>query len=413
MVDVNRKVPFRFVMGERQPDRLVPDDHAIRALEPNEAEVNRETAHAVVAVCHPDEGVVTILAGSREGPVVRRDLAIVREIDVTVPSRLRRFSLSSSCASSASSASSARASPVFLEFGNSVRCCSNAVSASVMPRWSRRNRMSSSSFSRLGSEGAGAVQRRFPLAVVEFRLGVPRLVEKPLALVRPGRCLVSVAFGEVLGHCGDQGVPGCCGQRRRLAQDPSLRFGVELVQAAWQVAHDGPVDRVHRQILPLRELGVVRERERLAARLQGGATLTVAKLRRRRLVLVEREGGLPVRSHLESARVHGCSELPRSAAFYFRSSCHGSARQWMLSGHRYDSPSNDASSAWAADKLIPPRYVPEFVSLYDKALVYAFASKVGVHPGIVVGRPQHDRLIPFGRMNDLKATFKFVEASGA
>ena len=71
------------------------------------------------------------------------------------------------------------------------------------------------------------------------------------------------------------------------------------------------------------------------------------------------------------------------------------------------------ANAWAADKLIPPRYVPEFVSLYDKALVYAFASKVGVHPGIVVGRLQHDRLIPFGRMNDLKATFKFVEASGA
>lgn len=61
----------------------------------------------------------------------------------------------------------------------------------------------------------------------------------------------------------------------------------------------------------------------------------------------------------------------------------------------------------------PPRYIPEIVSLYDKSSVYAFASKVGVHPGIVVGRLQHDRLIPFGRMNDLKATFRFVEASGA
>ena len=71
------------------------------------------------------------------------------------------------------------------------------------------------------------------------------------------------------------------------------------------------------------------------------------------------------------------------------------------------------ANTWAADKLIPPRHVPEFVSLYDKASVRAFASKVGVHPGIVVGRLQHDRLIPFGRMNDLKATFRFVEASGA
>ena len=71
------------------------------------------------------------------------------------------------------------------------------------------------------------------------------------------------------------------------------------------------------------------------------------------------------------------------------------------------------ANAWAADKLIPPRYVPDFVSLYDTASVYVFASKVGIHPGIVVGRLQHDRLIPFERMNDLKATFKFVEASGA
>ena len=107
-----------------------------------------------------------------------------------------------------------------------------------------------------------------------------------------------------------RGVPGCCGQRRRLAQDPSLRFGVELVKGTRQVAHDASVDRVHRQILPLREPGIVRERERLAACLQGGATLTVAKLRRRRLVLAEREGGLLVHSHLGFARVHGCSELP-------------------------------------------------------------------------------------------------------
>ena len=71
------------------------------------------------------------------------------------------------------------------------------------------------------------------------------------------------------------------------------------------------------------------------------------------------------------------------------------------------------ANAWAADKLIPPRHATDLACLHDKASVYAFASKVGVHPGIVVGRLQHDRLIPFGRMNDLKATFRFVKASGA
>ena len=45
--------------------------------------------------------------------------------------------------------------------------------------------------------------------------------------------------------------------------------------------------------------------------------------------------------------------------------------------------------------------------------VYGLASKLGVHPGIVTGRLQHDRLIPFERKNDLKVTFRFVKASGA
>ena len=71
------------------------------------------------------------------------------------------------------------------------------------------------------------------------------------------------------------------------------------------------------------------------------------------------------------------------------------------------------ANAWAADKLIPPRHATDLACLYDKASVCAFASRVGVHPGIVVGRLQHDRLIPFGRMNDLKATFRFVKATGA
>ena len=96
--------------------------------------------------------------------------------------------------------------------------------------------------------------------------------------------------------------------------------------------------------------------------------------------------------------------------------CRGDKKSvWLddAAAGRVTGSAEQEANTWAADKLIPPRHVPEFVSLYDKASVRAFASKVGVHPGIVVGRLQHDRLIPFGRMNDLKATFRFVEASGA
>ena len=68
----------------------------------------------------------------------------------------------------------------------------------------------------------------------------------------------------------------------------------------------------------------------------------------------------------------------------------------------------EEANAWAADCLIPPRYSSELADLHSKASVKAFARKVKVHPGIVVGRLQHDRSISFRQMNDLKVSFRFT-----
>ena len=73
----------------------------------------------------------------------------------------------------------------------------------------------------------------------------------------------------------------------------------------------------------------------------------------------------------------------------------------------------EEANTWAAERLIPPRYEAELAALGTKASVKAFARRIGIHPGIVVGRLQHDRSISFKRMNDLKVSFRFSAVSDA
>lgn len=48
----------------------------------------------------------------------------------------------------------------------------------------------------------------------------------------------------------------------------------------------------------------------------------------------------------------------------------------------------------------------------DGAGVELIAAQAGVHPGIVVGRLQHDRIIPFSQLNALRRRFKFADPDG-
>ena len=68
----------------------------------------------------------------------------------------------------------------------------------------------------------------------------------------------------------------------------------------------------------------------------------------------------------------------------------------------------EEANAWAADCLIPSRYSSELATLSTRASVRAFARGIRIHPGIVVGRLQHDRSISFKQMNDLKVSFRFT-----
>jgi HTH-type transcriptional regulator / antitoxin HigA len=86
-----------------------------------------------------------------------------------------------------------------------------------------------------------------------------------------------------------------------------------------------------------------------------------------------------------------------------------------------DDPNNDAvtdaaereANQWAAEWLIPAKYDEELPRLRTKAAVAEFAQRIGVHPGIVVGRLQHDGLIKQSWMNELKIGIQYKEPEAA
>ena len=73
-----------------------------------------------------------------------------------------------------------------------------------------------------------------------------------------------------------------------------------------------------------------------------------------------------------------------------------------------DDPQEHEANQWAGNWLISEQYNERLAELKSKASIQAFAEEVGVHPGIVVGRLQHDRFIHYSAMNDLKQKLDFV-----
>jgi HTH-type transcriptional regulator / antitoxin HigA len=82
-----------------------------------------------------------------------------------------------------------------------------------------------------------------------------------------------------------------------------------------------------------------------------------------------------------------------------------------------DDPSKSDSSskeeqeanAWARDFLISPSDAKALTDLpKTKAAAVSFAQSIGIHPGIVVGRMQHDNLLDVRWLNALKVSFAFT-----
>ena len=80
------------------------------------------------------------------------------------------------------------------------------------------------------------------------------------------------------------------------------------------------------------------------------------------------------------------------------------------SGQTTDQHEHEANT-WAGDWLIQPQYQYELTNLRSKAAVKQLANELGIHPGIIVGRLQHDGLIKASWMNDLKVSFCIKDAA--
>jgi addiction module HigA family antidote len=86
-------------------------------------------------------------------------------------------------------------------------------------------------------------------------------------------------------------------------------------------------------------------------------------------------------------------------------------RDVFLEGDGKKSDKEREADRFAADKLIPPQAYKAFVANrlhFSKASIQRFAADIGVAPGIVVGRLQHDGRLPVTHCNDLKRQFTWA-----
>lgn len=94
---------------------------------------------------------------------------------------------------------------------------------------------------------------------------------------------------------------------------------------------------------------------------------------------------------------------------------HGRRDEFLEEGT--DDKSGDAkeqeADRFAGDCLIPEKHLRRFVRAHQvttsKVDIQQFAQELGVAPGIVVGRLQHDGYLPYSHCNDLKQHFTWVK----
>ncbi len=72
----------------------------------------------------------------------------------------------------------------------------------------------------------------------------------------------------------------------------------------------------------------------------------------------------------------------------------------------------EEANSFAADFLVPPGYKPRLYRLTNDSEVVRFAQDIGVAPGIVVGRLQHDENWGWEKGNKLKRGLRIVDAEG-
>ncbi len=102
---------------------------------------------------------------------------------------------------------------------------------------------------------------------------------------------------------------------------------------------------------------------------------------------------------------------------FFHEACHvlrHQVREIHVDGVGNGDSKEEEANEFAADALIPRAEWTSFVNSGDRSLlaVREFAQKVGIASGIVVGRLQHEELIPWrSNLNRLKVRFEWIEGA--
>ena len=88
---------------------------------------------------------------------------------------------------------------------------------------------------------------------------------------------------------------------------------------------------------------------------------------------------------------------------------HDSKKETYIDVHPVDDPREQRANQFAANFLVPPAKAGELADLQTAADVEAFARQLGIAPAIIVGRLQHDGLIPFSQWNGLKKKLQWSD----
>ena len=89
---------------------------------------------------------------------------------------------------------------------------------------------------------------------------------------------------------------------------------------------------------------------------------------------------------------------------------YGGRRAIFIDGDRVENEREEKANAFAEDVLIPRPELVQFISRgrRSKVAIRTFARHIGVAPGIVVGRLQHEGYLPRTHCNDLKRRLTWV-----
>jgi len=85
-------------------------------------------------------------------------------------------------------------------------------------------------------------------------------------------------------------------------------------------------------------------------------------------------------------------------------------KEIFVEGNGLDGGKEEEANAFARDKLIPPAALRRFLAKWNRsnAQIESFARKIGIAPGIVVGRLQHDGALLKSHANGLKVFYRWA-----